>query len=151
MAPQSCRHRKSVKTTKSKAIRQKSAVTRPKLSPISEEMRQWSALLEAELLSWPGVIAKPMFGFRALYKGKTIFAALPHSQGFGLPPSLILKFNPMPPALLKRAQTEPRLDTSTRVPGKGWFSFALNSEADLRDALSWLNHSYESAKRGSKR
>jgi hypothetical protein len=140
-----------VKTAKSTAIRPKSTVQRPKLSPISEEMRQWSALLEAELLSWPGVTAKPMFGFRALYKGKTIFAALPHSRGFGSTPSLILKFDPMPPALLKHAETDPRLETSTRVPGKGWFSFALDSEADLRDAVWWLNHSYESAKGGSKR
>ena len=38
--------------------------------PVSEETRRWSALLESELLSWPGVIAKRMFGFRALYRGK---------------------------------------------------------------------------------
>jgi hypothetical protein len=82
MGPQSCRCRKAVRTTKSTAIRKKPAAPRPKLLPVSEEARRWSALLESELLSWPGVIAKRMFGFRALYRGKRIFAALPPS----LPP-----------------------------------------------------------------
>lgn len=140
-----------MKPLKPKANRKQPAGPRPKLLPISEEMRQWSALLEAELLSWPGVTAKPMFGLRAIYKGKTIFAALPRTRGIGPTASFILKFNPMLPALLKRAKADPRLDTSTRVPGTGWFSFALNSEADLRDALWWLNHSYESAKGGNPR
>jgi hypothetical protein len=56
--------------------------------------------------------------------------------------SLILKFNPMPLALLKRAKTDPRVDTNTRIPSKGRFSFELNSDADLRDALLWLDHAY---------
>jgi len=119
---------------------------RPKLSPISEEMRRWSALLESELVSWPAVIAKPMFGFRGIYRRKKIFAALPHSRGFGSDASILLKYKAMPPALLKQAESDTRLHTNT--PGKGWFSFTLNSEDDLRDALAWLNHSYDSAKGG---
>ena len=41
------------------------------------------------------------------------------------------------------------MDTNTRVPGKGWYSFELESQADVRDALWWLNQSYESVKGGS--
>jgi len=129
---------------KSTAKRSASSRPRRKLLPVSEEMRRWSTLLESELLSWPGVIAKRMFGFRALYRRKRIFAALPYSRGFGPDASILLKFDPIPPALLKRAESDIRLHTNT--PGKGWFSFALNSDADLRDALWWLNHSYESAR-----
>jgi hypothetical protein len=88
-----------VRTTKSPAKRKKQAAPRPKLLPVSEEARRWSALLESELLSWPGVAAKRMFGFRALYRGKKIFAALPHSRGFGPDASILLKFEPMPQAL----------------------------------------------------
>jgi hypothetical protein len=29
---------------------------------------------------------------------------------------------------------------------KGWLSFDLNSDEDLRDALGWLNEAYERAK-----
>ena len=133
-------------TTKSKAIRKKPVVQRPKLLPASEETRRWSAMLESELLTWPGVIAKRMFGFRALYRGKRIFAALPNSRGFGPDACILLKFNPMPLALLQPAQSDSRMRGNT--PGKGWLSFALSSDTDLHGALEWLNHSYESAKKG---
>jgi hypothetical protein len=122
---------------------------RPKLVPASEEARRWSALLESELLSWPGVIAKRMFGFRTLYRGKRIFAALPGSQGFGPEASILLKFKPMPPALLQQSKSDSRLRANS--PGNGWFSFTLTTDPDLHDALEWLNRSYESAKGGSKR
>ena len=118
---------------------------RPKLLPISEEMRHWSALLETELSSWPKVTTKSMFGFLSFYRAGTIFAGIPRSRGFGSAASLIFKFNPMPPALLRRAQTDSRLDTSTRIPGKGWFSFELSSNEDLRDALWWLGRAYDCA------
>ncbi len=144
MAPPSCRSRNSVRNTKSKSIRRKPAVARPKLLPVSDETRRWSALLESELLSWPGVIAKRMFGLRALYRGKRIFAALPNSRGFGTEASILLKFDPMPPALLQRAESDLRVHANS--PGKGWFSFTLTSDTDLHDALDWLNRSYEAAK-----
>jgi hypothetical protein len=138
-----------VRATKSTAIRRKPPVARPKLLPVSEGTRRWSALLESELLSWPGVIAKRMFGFRAIYRGKRIFAALPNSRGFGADASILLKINPMPPALLKRARSDLRVHTNS--PGKGWFSFTLASDNDLHDALDWLSHSYEAAKPGKSR
>ena len=114
--------------------------------PISEEMRHWSAMLEAEIASWPKITTKPMFGFLSFYRAGKIFSAIPRTRGFGTASSLILKFDPMPPPLLRKAKNDSRLDTSTRIPGKGWFSFALSSEADLRDALWWLSGAYESAK-----
>lgn len=149
MAQQLCPYRKAVRTTKSTANRKKPAVPRPKLLPVSEETRRWSALLESELRSWPGVIAKRMFGFRAVYREKKIFAALPNSRGFGPQASMLLKFDPMPPALLQRALNDNRVHGNT--PGKGWFSFTLSSDTDLHDALVWLNHCYESARKGRSR
>jgi hypothetical protein len=138
-----------VRTTKSTVNRKKSTVPRPKLLPVSGEARRWSALLESELLSWPGVITKRMFGFRAVYRGKKIFAALPNSRGFGPEASMLLKFDPMPPALLQHALNDSRVHGKT--PGKGWFSFTLSSDTDLHDALEWLNHCYESARKGRSR
>jgi hypothetical protein len=119
--------------------------SRPKFPPISEEMKQWSALLESELNSWPAITTKSMFGFLFFYCRKTVFAALPRTRGFDSPSSLVFKFNPMPPALQKRAQADPRLDASMKASSKGWFSFELSSETDLGDALFWLSHSYEAA------
>ncbi len=119
---------------------------RPALIPITPEMQHWSALLEEELKTWPGVIAKRLFSFRSFYRGKVIFAALPRSRSFNSASSIIFKFSPMPPALSKRAQADSRINFNTRISGTGWVSFELKSEADLRDALWWLNHAYESAK-----
>jgi hypothetical protein len=119
---------------------------KPKFPVISEEMQHWAAMLETEVESWPGVTCKRMFGFRFVYRRKTVFAALPYSRGLFTPSSIILKFNPMPAGLFQKAQKEPRLDTSTRVPGKGWFSFELSADADLRDALWWLSQAYEATK-----
>ena len=110
-------------------------------------MKQWSAMLQSELFSWPAISAKSMFGFLSFYRQGTIFAALPETRGFNSSSSFILKFNPMPASLLKRAKSDPRMDTHTRLPGKGWFSFELTSESDLGDALFWLNQAYESAAR----
>ena len=146
MGPRSCGCRNAVRTVKSTAIRKKPASSGPKLLPVSEETRRWSALLESELLSWPGVIAKRMFGLRALYRGKRIFAALPNSRGFGPDAPLLLKFDPMPPSVMKRAENDTRLRANS--PGKGRFSFTLASDTDLHDALEWLSQAYESAKQG---
>lgn len=97
--------------------------------------------------SLPRINTKSMFGFLFFYRRSVVFAALPQTRGFSSSSSLIFKFNPMPPALLERAQSDPRMDTNTRIPGKGWFSFDLSSEGDLRDALFWLHQAYESAKK----
>jgi hypothetical protein len=58
---------------------------KPKFPLISEEMQHWSAMLQAELKTWPGVVYKRMFGFHSIYRRRTIFAALPYSRAFSLP------------------------------------------------------------------
>lgn len=112
-------------------------------------MKEWSARLQSEINSWPSITTRSMFGFLSFYRKGKIFAALPQTRGFSSSSSLIVKFSPMPPALLQRAQADPRMDTNTRIPGKGWFSFELNSSNDLQDALYWLNQSYECVRRGN--
>ncbi len=131
--------KKNRRTTRKQSIR-------PALIPITPEMQHWSALLEEELKTWPGVTAKRLFSFRSFYRGKAIFAALPRSRSFNSATSIIFKFNPMPTALIKRAQADARVNFNTRISGTGWLSFELKSEADLREALWWLNQAYESAK-----
>jgi len=112
----------------------------------SEEMKQWSTMLGGELSRWPQVTARPMFGLRGFYRGKKIFAALPVTRAIKNPNSLIFRIKPMPPDLLERAKKEPRIDTENAVPSAKWFVFELNSEADFRDALWWINQAYDHAK-----
>lgn len=119
---------------------------RPKMPPVAEEMKQWSAMLERELSTWPKVSSRPMFGMRGFYRGKKIFAALPATRGFGTPNQLIFRIQPMPPKLLRRAKSEPCINLETRTPGAKWFTFQLNAGGDLHDALWWLNQAYDRAK-----
>ena len=122
-----------------------SARPRRKMVRTSEEVQRWSSLLAEEMISWPTVRSKPMFGFYAYYRGDVLFTILPRTRGFGSGSLLILKFNPMPEELLERARGDARLDTSTRVPGKGWFTFEVASEDDLRDALWWIQQAFACA------
>jgi hypothetical protein len=130
-----------------KKKRKSAATTRsPHSFPlISEEMKQWSAMLQAELNSWPSITSKSMFGFVFFYRRKIVFAALPRTRGFDSPSSILFKFNPLPPALKDRARSDARMSASTDPKNKGWFAFTMSAQSDLRDALFWLNHAYESA------
>jgi len=119
---------------------------RPKLLPISEEMKQFSAMLGRELNDWPHVTSRPMFGLLSFYRGRKIFAALPVTRGVKTSNSLLFKIEPMPRDLRRRAGADPRIDAESEQPGARWLTFEVNSSADLRDALWWLNHAYEAAK-----
>lgn len=114
---------------------------RPKMPPISEEMKQWSAMLKTEVSAWPQMSSKPMFGMMGLYRRKKIFGGLPVTRGFDTPNSVIFRFDPMPQDLEQRALKDSRI-----TPGKRWFSFEVGSTGDLRDALWWLNQAYERTK-----
>jgi hypothetical protein len=110
-------------------------------------MKQWSAMLGAELQSWPAITTRSMFGFLFFYRRGAVFAALPRTRGFDSPSSLLFKFNPVPPDLGKRVQADPRIHAGRKASGHRWFAFHLKEESDLRDALFWLNRAYEVARR----
>jgi hypothetical protein len=122
-------------------VKTKSA--RPKLVRISDEMKQWSAMLEHELSGWPDVSSRPMFGFLSFYRKGAIFAALPQTRGVGTPNSFMFRFASMPADLLNRARESGQIRLDDRSPGAKWYIFELTSERDLRDALWWLNQAYE--------
>jgi len=115
---------------------------RPKMPPISEEMKQWSTMVKTEVSGWPQISTKPMFGMMGLYRGKRIFGGLPVTRGFDTPNSVIFRFDPIPSELEERASKDKRIS-----PGKRWFSFNVGSTEDLRDALWWLNQAYESVEK----
>jgi len=134
---------KAKKTKRAASVKPRSRAMRerPKMPPISEEMKRWSAMLKTEVSGWPQISTKPMFGMMGLYRGKKIFAGLPVTRGFDTPNSVIFRFDPMPQDLEPRALKDSRI-----APGKRWFSFHVGSIEDLRDALWWLNQAYEKTK-----
>jgi hypothetical protein len=118
--------------------------SRPRLPPASEQMKAWSAALEAELADWPRVSARAMFGFKALYRGKRIFAVLPRTRAMGSANSLAFKLEVAAPRVLARLRKDSRIQTTMMHAGR-WFVFELASDRDLKDALEWLGRAYEAA------
>jgi len=126
-------------------MKTKATSARPRLVRISEEMKQWSAMLEHELSGWPDVSSRPMFGFLSFYRRGAIFAALPHTRAAGTPSSFIFRFESMPPTLREQAERTSEIRLTDRSPGAKWYSLELSSSEGLRDALWWLNQAYEAA------
>jgi hypothetical protein len=113
-----------------------------KMPAASEEMRRLASGLETELLTWPAVTAKPMFGMTALYRGKSIFAALPKSRALWTANSVAIKMPRLAGDLKAQAAKDKRFVVISEL-GKGWTAFELNEERDLTAALFWLNVAYE--------
>lgn len=109
---------------------------RPKLPKTDAEMQRWSAELEAEVMSWPDVGTRPMFGLVALYHAKQIFAALPRTRAINTPFSLMVKL----PGV-----RDDRL--TSNGPGAGWTTFTMESPEDISEALRWLERAYDRAGR----
>ncbi len=124
----------------SQSTRKRRSASAPALLPISEEMREWSAILAAELAAWPRVRAKPMFGLVSFYRNSKIFAAIPRTRAVASPHSIILKFHAENP------ETQKARRHLQEYPALRWLAFELRSEKDLHTAMEWLDLAYRMAK-----
>ena len=118
----------------------------PALPAISEEMKAWSAALTDEVADWPHVSARSFFGFTALYRKDTMFAALPRTRGMGAANSLVFKLEFQPSAVAARLKRDPRIG-SMQMQKARWFTFEISSDADRHNGLGWLGMAYEAAGR----
>ena len=121
----------------------KPARSRPKLPRVSEDMKRIAALLEAELLTWRGVSARPMFGMNGLYRGPRIFAALPRTRTLDTPNSIAFRLPKRSRKITETMKTDQRVIMPT--PEGKWISFVVESDTDIHDALQWLAHAYDEA------
>ena len=108
-------------------------------------MKQWSALLGAELERWPGVNTKPMFGFVSFYRGRNIFAALPRTRAMNSASSIIFKVRRASRKEVSELRRDPRAQVSEKGMA-GWQSLEVGSTADLKHALDWLDRAYRAAR-----
>ena len=104
---------------------------RPRLAPVSEEMRYLCVLLAQELLRWPNVNTRSMFGMCAIYRDTVVFAMLPDKRSLESPNAIAYK-------LPGRAQTS---------EGEKWRLFELKDERDIDRALVCLDEAYTRAVR----
>jgi hypothetical protein len=101
---------------------------RPKLVPVSEEMRRICELLARELLRWPDVSMRPMFGMRAVYRRKVVFAMLPDKRALENPKAIAYK----------------RFEVQSKENEK-WKLFELENEENIGRALIHLDKAYRKA------
>ena len=101
---------------------------RPKLVPVSEEMRRICEMLARELLRWPEVSIRPMFGMRAVYRGKVVFAMLPDKRALENPKAIAYK----------------RFEVQSKDDDK-WKLFELENEEHIGSALVHLDRAYTKA------
>ena len=104
------------------------AAKRPRLVAYSEDMRRMCALLSDELLHWPGVSVRPMFGMRAFYRVRS------YSQCF---------------QTSGRSKVLPRSHTNCPRADKGakpeMAAFELENERGVANALACLDKAYRRA------
>jgi hypothetical protein len=92
-------------------------------------MRHLFVLLGQELLAWPSVKARPMFGLRAFFRGSTVFAMLPEKRAFESATSIAFKL----PRGGEKGEREK------------WRRFELKNANDLDAALVRLEKAYRKA------
>jgi len=121
----------------------KASPPRPKLPRVSEEIRRLSALLEAEVLAWPAVTSRPMFGLNGLYRGRKIFAVLPRTRAMDAADSIAFRFTTRSQRIATRMRNDKRIVAPTA--DAKWISFMIESDSDIHDALNWLELAYREA------
>lgn len=124
--------------------------TRPSLPQASEETRLFSDYLLSELLAWPQVSSRLMFGLNAVYRGKEIFGALPRTRALETSCSVSFKLHAKSPRTLKLLESDQRVVTS-ELKMANWFSFEVRSDRDLSDAIEWFARAYRQAANPSPR
>jgi hypothetical protein len=110
-------------------VTSKSKKAKPKLVAVSEEMKRVWVLLGQELLRWPDVSARSMFGLRAFYRGIVVFAMLPDKRALENSNTIAYKLP----------------DGGSRREGKKWQSYELRNEFDIDKALVRLDKAYTRA------
>jgi hypothetical protein len=108
---------------------------RPRLAVVSEATKHICLLLAQELLGWPDVTARSMFGLRAFYRGKVVFAMLPDKRALESPRAIAYKLP----------------DAAQRKEGGKWQLFEVETIHDIDNALARLDKAYTMAVGRSRR
>ncbi len=121
--------------------------------PLEDELGE---VLRAELLSWPGVQARPMMGALAFFKGNPRHRRGEHMLGcyvnralskkkpewLGRPGEPTYAWMRLRPADAERALKRKAVRPS-RLGFTGWVEVELSSRAHLEEAVRWFGCAYE--------
>ena len=79
----------------------------------------------------------------AMYRNSQIFALLPGTRALDEPNSVGFRLPNCSERILARMRSDERV--IGHRPGAKWFSFLLDSEADVHEALEWFELAYRRA------
>lgn len=116
---------------------------RPKLLKVLEEMKRLAEALEAEMLAWPNVTSRPMFGLTGIYRGPNIFAVLPRTRAMDVPDSIAFRLLKRPRHIVTELNQDEQIVASTSEAK--WISFVMQSDSEIHAALKWLAVAYRQA------
>lgn len=108
---------------------------RPALRVVSHEMRELCSLIGEEMLRWPGVSTRPMFGMRAFYRGDHVFAMLPDKRALRSSDAIAYKL----------------ATGKEKREGEKWKFFAISDAAQISAALAVLDEAYRKAARSNRK
>ena len=115
--------------------------------PASEELQSLIASVEAEVSDWPTVQIKPMFGMKAIYRGKSIFALLPKTRSLRSGDEVWLKFPNTTAAVKRRISAEARIVPPRKPTGAQWYTVKDVKPDDYGWLIDWLSMAYKSARK----
>ncbi len=95
------------------------------------------------MLAWPNVTSRPMFGLNGVYRGGKIFAVLPRTRAMDAADSMAFRFSTRSKRINEQLRGDNRIITA--APDAKWISFVIESDANIHDALSWLELAYQEA------
>jgi hypothetical protein len=133
----------ALKSVRGSKVKQKLPGPRPKLPRVSEEMKRLAVLLEAEVVGWPGVTSRPMFGLNGLYRGRKIFGVLPRTRAMDAPDSIAFRLPRKSQRITALLRKDERIVAPT--PDAKWISFVIRTDTDIHHALNWLALAYREA------
>jgi hypothetical protein len=97
------------------------------LLPAPREIREWCSILEHKMMNWPGVRMSHIFGTRAFYHRKVMFAMLPDERSLDSPSAISFIASPK--------------DEANR--SSNWQTFQLKDRNLISEALALLEKAYK--------
>ena len=114
--------------------------------PLEDELGE---VLRAELLSWPGVTARPMMGTLGFWRGRRMLGCYVNRELVKTKPSYVNRPGEPPfvwvrlrPEDAERALKRPRV-RPLQLFTTGWVEIPLASREHMEEAVRWLGRSYE--------
>jgi hypothetical protein len=114
---------------------------RRRRATVTPLIRHYCGLIATDLLSWPQVTSRRMFGLTLFYRANCPFVVLPDTKDFTAADRVGFKMHRLSKGDRKQLFADDHVDTRN---GASWITFALGEEEDIGLFLRWAEKAYRS-------